>query len=160
MTEARKVKANRLTTRLICLCVSILGVMFLFANYNSVSIINSAFLLVFFVFSLISVVTNIVYRVYLTKDGIECYYFGKIRCLLVWSKIHQICIVRYFRLSAKTSGGTRIFIIPKGCELYSKERWSGIQYFLKHFNQVIAIDDTKLNRNYLEMQYGKITSYR
>lgn len=105
-------------------------------------------------------VYHVTHATYLTDKGITYYRLGQVVRQLLWDQVEEVCIIRDFRISSKASDTTRIVFIPAGCERYSSEKWFGLQYIFIFRNNVIWVDNTKQNREFVEKNHGMISDLR
>ena len=98
------------------------------------------------------------YSACMNETGVSCFWQGKAKHTITWDQIAEIAVVRDYRINLGSSGNTRIVVIPKGCPLYDKKKWFGMQYILKFRNQVIWMDTTAENQQFIEKHYGEIVN--
>ena len=99
---------------------------------------------------------NLVHVKYLTPEGVEIIRFGRIARFLSWKQTAQVCVAR----EAWRRHHTQLLITPVECEAYDPKRWSGWRYALRFCRQVITIDDTEKNRQFIAAHYGEISDKR
>ena len=97
-----------------------------------------------------------VYSAEMSNDGIICAYFGKVHQDYLWSEIKEVLILRDYRFNLRISGYTRIVLVSNGCPSYDSKKWSGIHYLIQFHNKVIWVDNSKINRTYIEERFGEI----
>lgn len=136
--------------------VAILGVVILFCEGITITRTNRLLLVIIFIIVTPVSCYHFTHATYMTDKGIECYRFGKKYRSIFWHQIEMACIISDYPFSNFTSGTTRILLIPKGCAKYDKGVWVGIAYLYTLRNVIFWVDNTKTNREFIELQYGKI----
>lgn len=101
-----------------------------------------------------------VYSTAMNDHGVTCSYFGKEYQSIRWEQVGKIVIARDYRLNLRTSGNTRIIVIPKGCPITNLKRLGAVPYIFQLHNQVIWLDDTEKNRQFIRKFWGELTDYR
>lgn len=148
-------RANDLSSRILVLCIGIIGVTCLFVFSDVFDKAETILIWIFFLCSAFSFLYHVLNIVYLTDDGIAWFFCGRLIRKLNWDEIAQVSFIRLFPFSMKTSSTKRILIIPRECEKYDKKH-IGICYVLSFRDKIIMFDNTKQNRAYLEHKYGSI----
>lgn len=98
------------------------------------------------------------YSAYISEDGISCSFLGKNILEYRWGELYDVAVINDYRLSVRHS--TRIVAISKGCPLFDKKKWFGLQYVFRFRKQVIWLDNTKQNREYIQRFFGQIADRR
>ncbi len=88
------------------------------------------------------------HSVYLTKQGVELYFFGKLYRSLPWSDIVQVGLSRQYK------HGKDLVLTPRGCPKYD----GGVGYWYVSRNrwQLIVLHDTRQNLAAVQELYGNL----
>lgn len=97
-----------------------------------------------------------IYSATMNNCGVSCFYFGKMMHSVLWDQVEEVVVIRDYRINLRSSGNKRIVIIPKECPSYDPKKWFGVQYVYQFRKQVIWIDYTDVNRQFIEKRYGTI----
>lgn len=158
--EHSKINANSILLWLILLIMVFSYLIFGKPWLDDYHILECILSLGIFLFCLGMIAYRIINRTYLTSEGIICYRFWKIQRLIHWNEISAVCLISNYRVSVKSSNDSCIIIIPNGCVMYNYNQWSGIQYKFLFRHQIISIEDSFRNRQFINKHYGEIMNLR
>lgn len=156
MESFKKIRAIDISGRLIMTCLAATIIALYSMEVIHSSILDHIMLILLFLYFFSSSVYHLLFPTYLSSEGIvRVSFHGKKTCL-PWKQISSICILNDTRRSSKVSQVGRIVIVPIGCPEYDEKKWSGSQYLTIFRKEVIWIDNSKKNQQFIEKYYGKI----
>ena len=97
-----------------------------------------------------------IYSASMNITGVSCSYFGKLAHSIAWHEVEEVALIRDYRITLGSSGNRRLVVVPKGCPAYDSETWCGVHYLYRFRKQVIWMDNTARNREFIEERYGEI----
>ena len=92
----------------------------------------------------------------LTEHGVIQYRFGKVRKQFFWEEIAQIAIIDPHLSPTNTNFRSNIVFVPKDCPLYTKDV-KGSKYIFTFWRQIIVMDYSDANINFIQQYYSHIT---
>lgn len=157
MKKTQRIRANEYVFKMVLSLLLIIATVLFRLGFFPTSTGKLALLTTCSIAISFGAIFHFVHPVYLTDEGIECFHLNKIYRKIFWDQVENVYKLTDFRYSSGVSDLGRFVIVPNGCPQYDKHKWFGLQYIFIFRKQVVCIDNTSKNRQYIEKHYGNIT---
>lgn len=152
MQKQRRIRATSPAKWIVCTGLLILMFLLYSSGIVTIEAKNAIPVAIIVIPCLLMTIWQCIHSFFLTEKGIECCRLGRVIRMLSWDQVAQINMAREF-----SNSSNRILVItPVGCAVYDSKQWYGWQYASRFRGQVIVIDNTKKNRDFIETYFGEI----